>query len=227
MSLVFTTAIPVLRSFSADKLREFYVGYLGFTLDWEYRFGDNFPLYAQLSRAGLKLHLSEHHGDATPGSTVFVPCEGVAGLHAELAAKDYAHAKPGLEALEWGLQLEVTDPFGNRLRFCQLSADDEAEATSDAAFSGAPAPGLYRHTDGGYYRVTGMARDSRDTEPVVLYDHVWPFEARTWTRPLHEWASRFTPVPAAELAQVQQGDRAALQARIRAARAARKGQAPA
>lgn len=218
----FTDTIPILRSFSADKMREFYVGYLGFTLDWEHRFGDNFPLYAQLSRAGLTLHLSEHHGDATPGSTVFVPCEGVAELHAELAAKDYAHAKPGLETPDWGLQLQVTDPFGNRLRFCQLSDGDAAAA----AFPGAPAPGLYRHTDGGYYRVRGMARDSRDTEPVVLYEHVWPFEAGTWTRPLHEWASRFTPAAAAELAQVRQGDRAALQARIRAARAARKGQAP-
>jgi hypothetical protein len=28
-------AIPILRSFFEDKAREFYLGFLGFTLDWE------------------------------------------------------------------------------------------------------------------------------------------------------------------------------------------------
>ena len=50
----------------------FSVGFLGCKIDWEHRFGDNFPLYAQVSRGNLKLHLSEHHGDSSPGSTVFV-----------------------------------------------------------------------------------------------------------------------------------------------------------
>ena len=88
---------------------------------------------------------------------------------------------------------------------------------------GAPPPGFYRHTDGGLYQVVGMARDSRDASDVVLYDHIWPFEAGRWTRPLPEWASRFTPVTADEVAADQRGDRAARQATIRAARAARKG----
>jgi catechol 2,3-dioxygenase-like lactoylglutathione lyase family enzyme len=41
-------AIPILRIFSVDKAKEFYLDFLGFKLDWEHRFGDNFPLYAQV-----------------------------------------------------------------------------------------------------------------------------------------------------------------------------------
>jgi len=42
------------------------------TLDWEHRFGDNFPLYAQVSRSGVVLHWSEHHGDGTPGTAIMI-----------------------------------------------------------------------------------------------------------------------------------------------------------
>ena len=58
--------IPILRSFSEEKAREFYLGFLGFTMDWEHRFVPTAPLYLQLTRGNLVLHLSEHYGDATP-----------------------------------------------------------------------------------------------------------------------------------------------------------------
>ncbi|EHP42183.1 bleomycin resistance protein/dioxygenase [Cupriavidus basilensis OR16] len=116
-------AIPIIRIFSVDKAKEFYLDYLGFSLDWEHRFEAGLPLYAQVRRSGLTLHLSEHHGDATPGSTVFVPMEDIDALHRELDAKQYPYAKPGIETVGWGRQLQVADPFGNRLRFCELSKD--------------------------------------------------------------------------------------------------------
>lgn len=115
----FGPASPVMRVFDEARAREFYLGFLGFTLDWEHRFGDNFPLYAQVSRAGLAVHLSGHHGDASPGSTVFVTTRGVRRYQQELARKDYAYAKPALEELPWGLVMTVTDPFSNRIRFCE------------------------------------------------------------------------------------------------------------
>ncbi|SDR50076.1 hypothetical protein SAMN05444161_4773 [Rhizobiales bacterium GAS191] len=116
----FGAAVPILRIFSVEKAKEFYLGFLGFTLDWEHRFGDNFPLYAQVSRSGLTLHLSEHHGDASPGSTVLVTIQGVDALHRELIDKNYAYSKPGIcEDQSWGRELEVPDPFGNRIRFCE------------------------------------------------------------------------------------------------------------
>ncbi|CAI0854882.1 Bleomycin resistance protein [Serratia grimesii] len=115
----FSAAIPILRIFSVEKAKEFYLDFLGFTLDWEHRFSEDLPLYAQVSRSGLTLHLSEHHGDSTPGSAVFIPMGDIDALHQELSAKQYRYARPGVETVDWGKELNITDPFGNRLRFCQ------------------------------------------------------------------------------------------------------------
>ncbi|MCX5512484.1 VOC family protein [Kaistia algarum] len=110
--------IPILRIFSVDKAREFYEGFLGFTFDWEHRYEPGLPLYAEVSRAGMKLHLSEHHGDASPGSTVFVWMTGIRTFHRELTEKVYGYSRPGLQETGYGaLMVEVPDPFGNRIRF--------------------------------------------------------------------------------------------------------------
>lgn len=109
---------PVLRIFDESKAREFYAGFLGFAVDWEHRFGENFPLYLQVSRGGCVLHLSEHHGDCAPGAAVRIETTGIDALHAELAARDYKYAKPSIQTAEWGDRLlSVVDPFGNRLVF--------------------------------------------------------------------------------------------------------------
>jgi uncharacterized glyoxalase superfamily protein PhnB len=115
-------AVPILRIFSVDKAMEFYLGFLGFTLDWQHRFGDNFPLYAQVSRANVILHLSEHHGDACPGAAVMIHMRGIDDYHGELTARDYRYAKPGIEDARWNARvLRVTDPFGNKLTFNQAN----------------------------------------------------------------------------------------------------------
>ena len=114
------TGIPILRIFEVEKAREFYLDFLGFSMDWEHRFGPNFPIYMQVSRSGLTLHLSEHHGDASPGSTVHVRMKGVDAYRAELIGKHYAYSKPGIqEDAPGGRTLEVPDPFGNRIRFSE------------------------------------------------------------------------------------------------------------
>jgi len=63
---------PILRIFYVAKKREFCIDFLGFSVDWEHRFGENFASYKQLSRRNCILHLSEHHGDSTPGSRVLI-----------------------------------------------------------------------------------------------------------------------------------------------------------
>ncbi len=115
----FLRTIPILRIFDEAKAREFYCGFLGFAVDFEHRFEAALPLYMQVSRAGLRLHLSEHHGDASPGSTVFVTTQGVHALHKELNDRKYGYARPGVERQPWGDVLTVLDPFGNRIRFCE------------------------------------------------------------------------------------------------------------
>lgn len=76
----FQRTIPILRIFDVAKAKEFYVDYLGFAIDGEHHFEEHTPAYLQVSRGGLTLHLSEHHGDACPGSTVFVWMTGIEAI---------------------------------------------------------------------------------------------------------------------------------------------------
>ncbi len=120
----FGAIVPVLRIFDEHAARTFYIDFLDFKVDFEHRFGDNFPLYMGLSHADCRLHLSEHHGDGSPGVQIRIETDDVAGLSALLSAKDYRYAKPSApEQTPWGtFELCVTDPFGNRLRFVQATA---------------------------------------------------------------------------------------------------------
>jgi hypothetical protein len=63
MTISFAKTIPILRMFSVEKTREFYLGFLGFKVEWEHRFEPALPLYMQVSRGDFVLHLTEHHGD--------------------------------------------------------------------------------------------------------------------------------------------------------------------
>lgn len=120
----FAPAIPVLRMFEVDHAYAFYRDYLGFRIDWEHRFGDDFPLYCQVSRGALRLHLSEHHGDGTPGSVVWIVVGDIHAFYEELAAKDYRYAKPGCPVDgPGGVGFDLTDPSGNVLRFAQPPVD--------------------------------------------------------------------------------------------------------
>ena len=97
MALQILAAIPLLRVFDVAKAKAFYLDYLGFSLDWAHRFDERAPAYLQVSRPGLTLHLTEHHGDCCPGAKVFVRVTGLRDYHAELAAKGYGFMRPGVE----------------------------------------------------------------------------------------------------------------------------------
>jgi len=112
--------IPILRIFDEAKAREFYLDYLGFHVDWAHRFEPDRPLYLQIARDGCLLHLSEHHGDASPGATVFLRVHGLQAFHEEITRKRYRYQRPGIELAPWNARLmELTDPFHNRLRFSE------------------------------------------------------------------------------------------------------------
>ncbi len=109
---------PIVRIFDESLAKAFYVEYLGFRVEWEHRFEPESPLYMQVVRDRCVLHLSEHHGDASPGAAMRIPVDDVDAFHAELTAKRYKYARPGVEKMPWGTRdMSVTDPFGNRLTF--------------------------------------------------------------------------------------------------------------
>jgi catechol 2,3-dioxygenase-like lactoylglutathione lyase family enzyme len=117
MTVSLGPVIPVLRMFDVAASKRFYVDYLGCTLDWEDGEGDR-PVYLQVSRGELVLHLSSHHDDGTPGGVVLVEIEGLDTLHAELREQGYPYLNPGIEAGPGaGRQMELIDPSSNRLRF--------------------------------------------------------------------------------------------------------------
>ncbi len=127
-------AVPILRIFDRSKAVEFYVDYLGFSLDCEHGgAADHSPLYAQVSRGAARLHLSEHHGDASPGGATLIPVTDIEALHRELQGRDYDYARPGIRDEDWGRVLVVVDPFHNRLVFHQPVADEVEPRPSEAA----------------------------------------------------------------------------------------------
>jgi len=110
--------IPILRSFDEAKAKEFYVEFLGFNIDWEHRFEDNTPLYMQLSKDTCVIHLSEHHGDASPGASLRITTDTLDAYHKELIDKQYKNARPGIQDMPWGTRdMAISDPFGNKLIF--------------------------------------------------------------------------------------------------------------
>lgn len=118
MNVEFKTVIPILRMFDVAKAREFYIEYLGFTVDFEHRLQDNAPLFMGISRGNVTLFLSEHHGDGTPGSHICIEMNGVRELSEELAARQYRYMNPSIIEQDWGTrELTVYDPFNNHLSF--------------------------------------------------------------------------------------------------------------
>lgn len=114
----FAHPTPILRMFNEAKAREFYVEFLGFTVNWEHRFEENFPLYMEVSRGKCVLHLSEHHGDCCPGGAVRIEVADIEHFQRQLSESGYKYAKPGLDDTPWNTrEMTIADPSGNRLVF--------------------------------------------------------------------------------------------------------------
>ena len=94
---------------------DFYIQGLGFNIDWEHRFGPTEPVYMQISRNGLTLHLSENKRFQT-GVIILVESKELNQLYSELNNQErkIELSKPA----NWQtIQMEIEDPFGNLLRF--------------------------------------------------------------------------------------------------------------
>ena len=120
-AVTFDKAIPILRIFDETKAREFYFDFLGFSVEFEHRFEADLPLYLGINRNGLQLHLSEHHGDASPGSHIRInDFTGLKAYNKELIGKKYKYGRPGVEVPPWNkksIYMTVHDPFYNKLTF--------------------------------------------------------------------------------------------------------------
>lgn len=103
-------------------------------MDWKHRFEPELPLYMQISRGDLMFHLSEHHGDGTPGTVVLVDMNGLREFHREISGKGYRHWRPGIQRMPWRADMMgVVDPFGNHIRFTEYLADDVKKPVAQAS----------------------------------------------------------------------------------------------
>lgn len=127
------TVKPVLRIFGYQQALDFYVHWLGFTVDWEHRFEEGSPVYFQVSRGDIVLHLSEHSGDGTPGTHVFIDdFANLAAYHKELLEKKYKYNRPAIVVPfydENALQVKLIDPFHNLLILAERNVKNAQTAS--------------------------------------------------------------------------------------------------
>ncbi|MFT4203200.1 MAG: glyoxalase superfamily protein [Chitinophagaceae bacterium] len=115
------TTIPIFRIFDMAKAAEFYIDWLGFRINWGDTVDAHAPLYLEIQLHDIRIHLSEHHGDCSPGARIMVTdFDGLESFHKTLIDKDYKYNKPGIGPAFWdddSIVTEVIDPFGNRITF--------------------------------------------------------------------------------------------------------------
>jgi uncharacterized glyoxalase superfamily protein PhnB len=112
--------VPMLHIEGYAEATEYYVDWLGFRIDWEFRLDPAFPVYMQVSRDGLVLHLSQHKGDNPGGVKCHVDVDDLDSLVAEWRGRrpDFAQE---VEITPWNAKhISLKDPFGNELGINQL-----------------------------------------------------------------------------------------------------------
>jgi hypothetical protein len=130
------SSIPVLRMLDEAKAKAFYLGYLGFEVDWEGRFNPTAPLYMQIHLGEAIIHLNGHAEEDAPISQVNIPVVGLEKYCQYLIAKGADYPKPCVVDPRFrgrNTDMNIDDPFGNELVFC-------SEGTEVEEPSGVPAP---------------------------------------------------------------------------------------
>jgi len=99
--------VPIFHVKDGYRTAEWYAR-LGFEVEGEHRFAPGMPLYLFLKRGNVRLHLSEHKGDARPNTLVYFYV-----LDLDAIANEF-----GVEVSDqpWGREVQLTDPDGNRWR---------------------------------------------------------------------------------------------------------------
>ena len=123
-----TDVIPVLRVADAAVAAAWYAR-LGFAVTFEHRYAADYPAYVGIRREGAQIHLSEHTGDARPDTLVYLWVDDIDPITSEFGVV--------VEEAPWAMEVELTDPDGNRVRLGQALPEpgiarilgDDVEAT--------------------------------------------------------------------------------------------------
>ena len=116
MSDDWSSWVPILWTADARKSLQFYCDVLGFSKDWEHQNGEGFPLYIQVSRGSVGLHLSEH-GDGDYHSHLAISVPDVDAVYAEFTRRGLETNGPP-EDRDYGVRdFTFSDPDGHRFVF--------------------------------------------------------------------------------------------------------------
>ena len=106
--------VPVLKVADANRSVEWYAR-LGFVKEFEHRYSEEFPAYVGVARQHIAIHFSEHVGDATPDTLLYLFVDDVDSVAAEF--------DESVQDEDWGREVHLTDPDGNRVRVSTRKAD--------------------------------------------------------------------------------------------------------
>jgi catechol 2,3-dioxygenase-like lactoylglutathione lyase family enzyme len=79
---------PQLRVRDWKRAHQFYVEGLGFQVDWTHQFEAGFPVFAQVSREGRALFLTEHAGDCEPGGAAYIVLDDMDAFYHEVSSAE-------------------------------------------------------------------------------------------------------------------------------------------
>lgn len=116
-SLPIQQVFPQLRVSVWEQARRFYVDGLGFQVDWTHQFAPGMPVFAQVSREGRALFLTEHAGDCQFGGAAYIVLDNLDAFYQEVVQRGVVQPEPP-EETPWGRrEMTLKDPDGNTLRF--------------------------------------------------------------------------------------------------------------
>jgi catechol 2,3-dioxygenase-like lactoylglutathione lyase family enzyme len=103
--------VPILRVAEWDRAVAWYRT-IGFEPDAEpHRFEPGLPAFGAVRNGDVALFLSEHEGDARPGTLVYLWVDEVDPVAAQFGVVP--------DDMPWARDIEVQDPDGNRIRIAQ------------------------------------------------------------------------------------------------------------
>jgi hypothetical protein len=122
-----TLTTPVFGIRSYDDAVAYYVDWLGFNLDWEFRSPPSSPVIMRVSRDGLALCLNEHPNVAC-GFTILLQTTDLDALAAEWNSRRSGSVEVYLQPPYEIPCVELTDPFGNEMHFQGVVPEEELAA---------------------------------------------------------------------------------------------------
>ena len=114
-----TDVVPIMRVADGSAAAQWYAR-LGFEFEFEHRFEPHLPAYVGIRRDGAQIHLSEHEGDARPGTLVYIWVDAISPIAAEFGVP--------VDDAPWGREISLTDPDHNRLRVAEPAPSVEPDS---------------------------------------------------------------------------------------------------